>query len=57
MFHMILGKVIEAKECNLNVWGAFAEAKFIRVMQTSSGLSYISDLNPPPEELVGVPWL
>lgn len=35
---MLLGKIIEAKECNLNVWGVFTGAKFIWVMQTSAEL-------------------
>lgn len=55
MSHVILGKIVEAKEYNLHVWGAFAGAKFIWVMQTSQGLSWVLDLNWPSEELVGIP--
>jgi len=55
--HVVLGKIIEAKDYNLNLCGAFAGAKFIWVMQSSLGLSWVPDLNRPPEEPVGIPWL
>jgi len=54
---VVLGKIIEAKDYNLNLCGAFAGAKFIWVMQSSLGLSWVPDLNRPPEEPVGIPWL
>lgn len=55
MSHMILQKIIETKECTLNVWGAFAGAKFIWIMQMSLSMSWVPDLYCPPEDPVDIP--
>lgn len=57
MSYVVLGKIIEAEEYNMNVWGAFMGVKFIWVMQTLLGLGWDLDLNCPPEESGGTPWL